>query len=374
MENHIICPHCQLSDETVKYGKFQGIQRYWCKRCKKKFTEVDNLPKMKTPVRVITSAMSCYFSGMPLDAIQRHLQQQYDIYMSEPGIYYWIIRFAREAVNRTKDYKPDVGDVWIADETMINVGGRKIWFWDIIDLKTRYLLASHISLTRTSKDAARLMRNAANKAGKPPKRVITDKLAAYLDGVELAFGADTKHVQSKPFTVIESTNVIERFHGTLKQRTKVIKGFKNMDTAKLLTDAWLVHYNFFKEHETLGNVPPAQRMGKVPLKDWADVLEQTKADMLGKGKPKITITETREPIVHVYARSSEFKPIIRVTRSTTTIKPAKPKARTQGRILSTEPQLVSVRQGRQYVTKTPSGTLISRRPLGRVKRKRKIKR
>ena len=372
MNENIICPHCQQSDEVVKYGKFEGIQRYWCKRDKRKFTEVDNIPKMKTPVRVIASAMSCYFSGMPLDAIQRHLQQQYDIYMSEHGIYYWITRFAREAVNRTKDYKPNVGNTWIADETMIDVGGRKIWFWDIIDLKTRYLLASHISLTRTSKDAARLMRKAANKAGKAPKKVITDKLVSYLDGVELAFGADAQHVQSTPFTVVESTNVIERFHGTLKQRTKVIKGFKNMETAKLLTDAWLVHYNFFKEHESLGNMPPAQKMGKVPVKDWADVLEQTKADMLGK--PKITVKITKEPVVIGYAKSSEFKPTIRATSSTTTIKP---KTRTRGRLSSSTPptQLVSVRQGKQFITETPDGGhLISRRPLGRVKRKSRKKR
>lgn len=73
------------------------------------------------------------------------------------------------------------------------------------------------------------------------------------------FGADTKHVQSKPFIDKDSTNVIERFHGTMKDRTNVIRGFKNMENANLLTDAWLVHYNFFKEHETLGNIPPAQK-------------------------------------------------------------------------------------------------------------------
>ncbi len=45
----------------------------------------------------------------------------------------------------------------------------------------------------------------------------------------------------------DSTNVIERFHGTMKDRTNVIRGFKNMDTAQLLSDAWLVHYNFLKD-------------------------------------------------------------------------------------------------------------------------------
>ncbi len=353
-----VCKHCHSAEDVVKYGKFEGIQRYWCKRCRKKFTGVDALPKMKTPTRIIASALSCYFGGMPLDSIQRHIEQQYDIHMSESGIYYWIVRFAKEAVERTKDFRPKVGHTWVADETMIDVGGRKVWYWDIIDLDSRFLLASRISLTRTTKDAALLMHKAAQKAGKPPKRVITDKLNVYLDGVELVFGADAKHIQSSPFEVEDGTSVIERFHGTLKDRTNVVRGFKNLKTAQLLTDAWLVHYNFFKEHESLGNVPPAQKMGAVPFKDWDDVLGQVKQEMLGK--PQVTVTATRGPAVISYAKS-DFTPTRRAPEAPTVRQKTKAQPAAQS-------SLVSVKQGRQYVTKTPGGgTLLSRHPLGRVK-------
>ncbi|MCP3682600.1 MAG: transposase [bacterium] len=73
----------------------------------------------------------------------------------------------------------------------------------------------------------------------------------------------------------DSTQIIERFHGTLKDRTNVVRGFSNMQTARILTDAWLVHYNFFKEHESLGNVPPAQEkhMPETPIGDWVDVID-----------------------------------------------------------------------------------------------------
>ena len=117
------------------------------------------------------------------------------------------------------------------------------------------------------------MKKAYTRAGKAPKRIITDRLASYLDGIELVFGANTKHIRSKPFIDTDSTNLIERFHGTLKDRINVIRGFANMDTAQLLTDAWLVHYNFLKEHSALDDVPPAQAMGKsVPFKDWQDIV------------------------------------------------------------------------------------------------------
>jgi len=271
------CKYCR-SPNVIKFGTFNGVQRYWCKDCKRKFADNRALPKMKTDTKIISSALSCYFGGMPLDAIQRHLDQQFGVYYSEMGIYNWVKRFSKEAVDRIKNFKPKVGSTWIADETMLKVGGKKIWFFDVIDEKTRYLLASRLATSRTIKEAALVMNEAKRRAGKSPKRVITDRLAAYIDGIELVFGADTKHIQSKPFTDVNSTNIIERFHGTMKDRTNVIRGFKNMTTAELLTDAWLVHYNFFKEHESLGNIPPAQKMGiATPLKSWAEVVSPAKA-------------------------------------------------------------------------------------------------
>jgi transposase-like protein len=50
-------------------------------------------------------------------------------------------------------YRPNVGYVWLADETVINVGDTNYWFIDVIDIKTRFLIASKLSLTRRVEDA-----------------------------------------------------------------------------------------------------------------------------------------------------------------------------------------------------------------------------
>lgn len=117
------------------------------------------------------------------------------------------------------------------------------------------------------------MQKAYEKAGKAPKRIITDRLRAYLDGIELTFGANAKHVQSSPFVETDSTNLIERFHGTLKDRTKVMRGLKKVETAKLFTDGWLVYYNYFRPHESLKDRTPAE-VAKIrfPFRNWADVV------------------------------------------------------------------------------------------------------
>lgn len=268
----IKCKYCN-SPDVVKFGTYKGIQRYFCKNCKRKFV-LDTLPKMKTPMLWIASALDMYYRGMPLDSIQGHMELVYGKYFSEAGIYKWIIRFTKEAIKKAKGFQPVVGSTWIADETSLNVGGRNIWFWDIIDTKSRYLLASHLSVTRTTEDAQILIEKAIARAWKVPETIITDKLRAYIDGIDLASSGVARHIRSKPFTDVDSTNFIERFHGTLKERTNVIRNFGNLATARLLTDGWLVQYNFFKEHESLGNVSPAKKMGiELPFNDWNDIVK-----------------------------------------------------------------------------------------------------
>lgn len=268
------CKYCG-STNIVRYGQTGGVQYWWCKDCKRKFADNDALPEMKTPVRQISSALSMYYRGVSIDKIRGHLDQQYDNRPSDSTVYEWITRFSEGVAKKARDYTPNVGDVWIADETVLKIGGHNVWFWDLIDVKTRFLLASHMSFRRTTQHARNLVEKASKRAGKTPKVVITDKLFAYLDGIELAFGADTRHVQSRGFALKPNTNLIERFHGTLKGRTKVMRGLKKPETALLFLDGWLVHYNFFRPHEALGGKTPAEKAGLIfPCKDWLDVVRQ----------------------------------------------------------------------------------------------------
>lgn len=267
----IICKYCG-GGAIVKYGTYKGTQLYWCKVCKRKFKADGTLFHMKTPANQVSSALSMYYEGMSIKAIRRQLQQDHANSPSTATIYEWIQKYTQYAIDSAKDYHPRVGDTWVADETVLEIDGQNVWFWDIIDEKTRFLLASHVSMTRTTGDAQALMEKAAQRAGKAPKVVITDKLKAYLDGIEMAFGADTEHRQGGPFVVGDDTQRIERFHGTLKARTKVMRGLKNIESALEFTDGWLVHYNYLRPHESLNDRTPAEVAGVAyPYKNWADI-------------------------------------------------------------------------------------------------------
>lgn len=93
---------------------------------------------------------------------------------------------------------------------------------DIICEDTRFLLATHLSETRHTRDAQILMERAAKRAGKASNLVIADKLRSYLDGTEKAFGADSEHIQSGPFkfAVKHSKTGVAILSGELPRRLR----------------------------------------------------------------------------------------------------------------------------------------------------------
>ncbi len=116
----IVCPHCQ-SEAVVRFGSYKGVPRYWCKSCKRKFKADDTTAHMKTPAGEVSAALSMWFEGLSIEAINRQLRQDYGRGHSSATIYEWIQKYMDYAVDSAKDTHPKVGDIWVADETYVRV-------------------------------------------------------------------------------------------------------------------------------------------------------------------------------------------------------------------------------------------------------------
>ena len=113
---------------------------------------------MKTPANQVSSALNIFYGGMSIKAIRRNLQQEYGNMPSTATICEWIQKFTQYATDSIEVYQPEkIGDTRIADETVLEIDGQNVWLWDIIDDKTRYLLATRISRSRTTRDAQVLL-------------------------------------------------------------------------------------------------------------------------------------------------------------------------------------------------------------------------
>ena len=149
------CKYCQ-SEAVIKYGKSKDTQCYYCKACKRKFSNPNNIPKMQNSTKVIADSLNMHYEGMSLNEIRRNFIQQDGNFTSKVTPYNWEKRFTAIAEKEVEKYHPQVGEQWQADETLLhnNFGGKKkrLWVIDVLDTKTRFLLASMLSYNRYRND------------------------------------------------------------------------------------------------------------------------------------------------------------------------------------------------------------------------------
>lgn len=225
---------------------------------------------MRTSAQEIGTALSLFYDGLPLLAIQRQLQQIYLDTVETSAIYRWVVKYTRQGIAAIRPYRANTSNTWVIDETVIQLDdGGNYWFLDCIDAGTRFLLASRISKARTIKDVEAVLSLGANNSTRTPRFIISDGLAAYPDSVERVSGSDARHIRARGPTHAININLIERFHGTLKQRTKVMRGLKSVQSASLILAGFIVHCDFFRPHIALGSRTPEEVAGiSFPFRSW----------------------------------------------------------------------------------------------------------
>ena len=145
------------------------------------------------------------------------------------------------------------------------------------------VIASALNLFYESASLAKVQRQLQSSYGvKPDRSTIYHWIVRYskkatkaLSNVPIRTGskwiADETMIRLKEK---DGTQIIERFHGILKDRTKVLRSFMRKGTVRIFTDGWLVHYNFFRPHPAVGDKTPAEAAGaNAPFKSWTDVVK-----------------------------------------------------------------------------------------------------
>lgn len=276
----ISCPYC-TGAKIVKNGSQRGEQRYMCRGCDRTFTESGKLHGYRFTTEQIGAAIRMYYSVTSLKQIAEHMEDIYDIpEPSKPAIYYWIRDYTDAAVERMKDYPADTSGNWVGDESSVKVGGETYWNCNIMDKGTRYLLASHLSKERDARAAKAVIKKALAAAEKPPKTFTTDKWRSYIPAVKELM-PETTHIQSQGLRAEVNNNLSERVQGTFRQRQKTLRGLDSKESGQRYLDGWVLHYNLFRDHESLNYVSPGAKANVVaPFEEWADVVRMGTANII----------------------------------------------------------------------------------------------
>ena len=165
-----------------------------------------------------------FYSGMSYKQIAEAMEKMYDIpEPSKQTIYAWVKKYTADAVEQMKGHKAHVGDEWVADELAVDVGGWQMWIFNVMDEKTRYILASHLGRNRDLKAARAVMQKAKEAAASPPKTIKTDKLRSYDKAIKEVF-PETLHIKSQGIRSTLNNNMSERLQGTYRSRVKTMRG------------------------------------------------------------------------------------------------------------------------------------------------------
>lgn len=312
--SYVSCKNCNSID-VVRNGTKNGTQQWLCKDCGRSFVDNGCLPSGRFKPENIAAAVYMYHTGASLNDIVGYIKQRTGKDVSDAGIYKWVKKYTKIAVDAVKDDIPKVGNTWVADETVIRISGKKYWVIAVIDQDTRFALATRISRSRTARDIQIAFERAKARAGKSPKAVLTDGYVAYPEMVGQVFGERVKHIASKPFEgkAGEDTNVVERWNSSLKEKHKVSRHFKSPQTAKLNLDGWILYYNYMRPHMSLDDETPAKVAKlKTPFENWQDVVYTQ--------KPK-TIKVVIKPERFTYRKRRKIKPKGKSTKVKSRITP-----------------------------------------------------
>lgn len=107
------------------------------------------------------------------------------------------------------------------------------------------------------------MAQASSLSKTRPMAVVTDGLRAYQDAIPKEFftlkGPRTQHVRIPNIRDRSNNNMVERLHGTIRQRNKVMRGLDDVETAQTMMDGLRIYYNFMRPHMALDGKTPAQK-------------------------------------------------------------------------------------------------------------------
>jgi putative transposase len=172
------------------------------------------------PAEVISHAVWLYFR-FPLSL--RHVDEilaARGIDVSHETVRQWGLKFGQAFANQIRRRLPRAGDKWHLDEVAVKIAGVQHWLWRAVD-QDGTVLDILVQSRRDKRAAKRLLRKLLKKQCRPPRVLVTDKLASYgvakketMPGVE--------HRQHKGLN-----NRAENSHQPTRRRERQMKRFNH---------------------------------------------------------------------------------------------------------------------------------------------------
>src|ERR1700755_297973 len=198
------------------------------------------------PAEIIGHAVWLYFRfPLGLRMVEEFLAAR-GIIVSHETVRQWARKFGQQFANQIRRRLPRVGDKWHLDEVVRKSSGVKHCFWRAVD-QTGIVLDVLVHRRRDKQAAKRLLRKLLKKQMRPPRVMITDKLASY-GAAKREVMPGIEHRQYKGLN-----NRAENSHQPTRRRERQMKQVKSAGQAQRFLSAHDQINNLFRlrrDHST----------------------------------------------------------------------------------------------------------------------------
>jgi putative transposase len=216
------------------------------------------------PAEVISHAVWLYFRfPLSLRMVEEMLAAR-GIIVSHESVRQWALKFGQDFANQIRRRLPAAGDKWHLDEVVVKIASRKHWLWRAVD-QTGVVLDVLVQRRRDKQAAKRLLRKLLKRQARPPRVMITDKLASY----GAARGEVMPSVEHRKHKGLN--NRAENSHQPTRRRERQMKRFKSAGQAQRFLSAHDQINNLFhlrRDHIPASEYRAARRRA---FETWADI-------------------------------------------------------------------------------------------------------
>ena len=159
------------------------------------------------------------------------------ILVSHETVRQWARKFGQEFANQIRRRLPCAGDKWHLDEVCLMIRGTKHWLWRAVD-QDGFVLDVLVQSRRDKRAATRLLRKLLKRQMRPPRVLVTDKLASY-GAAKRELVPGVEHRRHKGLN-----NRAENSHQPTRRRERQMKRFKSPGQAQ----------RFLSTHDPINNL------------------------------------------------------------------------------------------------------------------------
>ena len=217
------------------------------------------------PAEIIGHAVWLYFRfPLGLRMVEELLAAR-GIIVSHETVRQWALKFGQPFANQIRRRLSRAGDKWHLDEVVLKITGVKHWLWRAVD-QAGVVLDVLVQRRRNKQAAKRLLRKLLKRQMRPPRVMITDKLASY-GAAKREIMPGIEHRQHKGLN-----NRAENSHQPTRQRERAMRRFKSAEQAQRFLGPFGTVGDHFRTGRYRNPAPARRQLLAERRRTWREVV------------------------------------------------------------------------------------------------------